>query len=192
MKLHWTLIRIAYLGKSYHGSQIQPNVETVGRVLTQKLAECGASSPQFASRTDKGVNAIANVILTSSEMTSELLAGKLTEKLSAIIGASYMVDDKTVSYSQINTDVFSNIDFVGAGTLGLIAAGFPAAQAAALATDPNFNPLFFILISLSTTSLICSKNHGSTLDKVNILFKSILFLIASAISKSLFGIFSLS
>ena len=82
MKLHWTLIRIAYLGKSYHGSQIQPNVETVGRVLTQKLAECGASSPQFASRTDKGVNAIANVILTSSEMTSELLAGKLTEKLS--------------------------------------------------------------------------------------------------------------
>ena len=82
MKLYWTLIRIAYLGKSYHGSQIQPNVETVGRILTEKLAECGASNPQFASRTDKGVSAIANVILTSSEMKSELLAGKLTEKLS--------------------------------------------------------------------------------------------------------------
>tara|TARA_B100001063_G_scaffold7761_1_gene5971 strand:+ start:30 stop:2453 length:2424 start_codon:yes stop_codon:yes gene_type:complete len=75
---------------------------------------------------------------------------KLTEKLSAIIGASYMVDDKTVSYSQINTDIFSNIDFVGAGTLGLIAAGFPAAQAAALATDPNFNPL----LALSALQLV--------------------------------------
>jgi len=82
MKMYWTLIRIAYLGKSYHGSQIQPNIETVGRILTEKLTECGASNPQFASRTDKGVSAIGNVILTSSEMNCELLAGKLTEKLS--------------------------------------------------------------------------------------------------------------
>jgi len=82
MELYWTLIRIAYLGKSYHGSQIQPNVETVSRILTEKLAECGASTPTFASRTDKGVSAIANVIMTSSEISSELLAGKLTEKLS--------------------------------------------------------------------------------------------------------------
>ena len=58
---------------------------------------------------------------------------QLTDKLSAIIGASYMEDEKTVAYSQINTDVLSNLDFVGAGTLGLIAAGFPPAQAAALA-----------------------------------------------------------
>ena len=82
MKLRWTLIRIAYLGKSYHGSQIQPNVDTVEHILTEKLNECGASNPKFASRTDKGVSAIANIVLTSSEMSSELLAGKLTEKLS--------------------------------------------------------------------------------------------------------------
>lgn len=82
MKVYWTLISIAYLGKSYHGSQIQPNVDTVGRILTEKLNECGASNPKFASRTDKGVSAISNIILTSSEMSSELLAGKLTEKLS--------------------------------------------------------------------------------------------------------------
>lgn len=75
---------------------------------------------------------------------------KITDKLSAIIGASYMVDDKTVSYNQINTDVLSNLDFVGAGTLGLIAAGFPPAQAAALATDPNFNPL----LALSALQLV--------------------------------------
>tara|TARA_B110000263_G_scaffold86411_1_gene75448 strand:+ start:2049 stop:2834 length:786 start_codon:yes stop_codon:yes gene_type:complete len=82
MKVYWTLISIAYLGKSYHGSQIQPNVDTVGSILTEKLIECGASNPKFASRTDKGVSAISNVILTSSEISSELLAGKLTEKLS--------------------------------------------------------------------------------------------------------------
>ena len=54
------------------------------------------------------------------------------------------------------------------------------------------NPLFLILVSLSTISLICSKNHGSILDKVNILFKLIFFLIASATSKILFGILSFS
>ena len=33
------------------------------------------------------------------------------------------------------------MDFIGAGTLGLIAAGFPPAQASVLAQDPAFNPL---------------------------------------------------
>ena len=65
----------------------------------------------------------------------------LTDNLNAIIGASYIEDKKTVSVNQVNTDIFSNLDFVGAGTLGLIAAGIPPAQAAVLALDPNFNPL---------------------------------------------------
>ena len=65
----------------------------------------------------------------------------LTDNLNAIIGASYIEDEKTVSVNQVNTDIFSNLDFVGAGTLGLIAAGIPPAQAAVLALDPNFNPL---------------------------------------------------
>lgn len=66
---------------------------------------------------------------------------QLTDKLSAIVGVSYMEDEKTVSYNQVNTDVLSQLDFVGAGTLGLIAAGFTPQQAAVLATDPNYNPL---------------------------------------------------
>ena len=53
-------------------------------------------------------------------------------------------------------------------------------------------PSLLIFISLSTISLICSRNHGSILDKLNILFKLILALIASATSRILFGIFSLS
>ena len=66
---------------------------------------------------------------------------QLTEKLNAIIGASYMEDEKSVSYNQINTAVFSNLDFVGAGAMGLIAAGIPPSQAVVLATDPAYNPL---------------------------------------------------
>ncbi len=66
---------------------------------------------------------------------------QLTERLNALLGLSYIEDEKTVSYNQINTAVFSNLDFVGIGTLGLIAAGFPAAQAAVLAQDPISNPL---------------------------------------------------
>ena len=54
------------------------------------------------------------------------------------------------------------------------------------------SPLVFNCVSQSTISLICSKNQGSILDKLYILFKSIFFLIASATSNILFGIVSLS
>ncbi|MDB9791021.1 TonB-dependent receptor [Gammaproteobacteria bacterium] len=66
---------------------------------------------------------------------------QITDRLNALVGLSYIEDKKTVSYNQINTGIFSNLDFVGIGTLGLIAAGFPAAQAAVLATDPVYNQL---------------------------------------------------
>ena len=65
----------------------------------------------------------------------------LSDKLNALIGASYIEDEKSVSINQVNTDIFSNLDFVGAGTMALIGAGIPPAQAAVLATDPNYNPL---------------------------------------------------
>jgi outer membrane receptor protein involved in Fe transport len=100
---------------------------------------------------------------------------QLTEKLSAIVGASYMEDEKTVSYSQINTDVLSNLDFVGAGTLGLIAAGFPPAQAAVLATDPAFNPLIALqslqLIPQFTNFPNAAQDGKSSDDNVDYTFK---------------------
>ncbi len=100
---------------------------------------------------------------------------QLTEKLSAIIGASYMEDEKTVTYSQINTDVLSNLDFVGAGTLGLIAAGFPPAQAAVLATDPNFNPLIALqalqLLPQFTNFPNAAQDGKSSDDNVDYTFK---------------------
>ena len=100
---------------------------------------------------------------------------QLTEKLSAIVGASYMEDEKTVSYSQTNTDVLSNLDFVGAGTLGLIAAGFPPAQAAVLATDPAFNSLinlqFLQLLPQFTNFPNAAQDGKSSDDNVDYTFK---------------------
>ena len=83
-------------------------------------------------------------VATQDNTTKSIFAQadiQISDRLNALIGASYIEDEKTVSYNQVNTDVFSNIDFVGAGTLGLIAAGFPPAQAAVLATDPAYNAL---------------------------------------------------
>lgn len=65
----------------------------------------------------------------------------LTDKLDAILGISYMEDEKAVSIRQTNTDLLSSLDFVAAGAYALTLAGFPPATAAALATDPQYNPL---------------------------------------------------
>ena len=115
---------------------------------------------------------------TQDNTTSSIFAQldiKLTDKLSAIIGASYMEDKKTVSYNQINTDVLSNIDFVGAGYLGLIAAGFPPEQAQVLATDPDFNPLVALqglqLIPQFTNFPNVAQDGKSSDDNVDYTFK---------------------
>ena len=65
----------------------------------------------------------------------------ITDNLSAVLGASYIEDEKEVTGLNVNTDIFSNLGFVGIGTLGLIQAGVDPATAAVLATNPQFNPL---------------------------------------------------
>ena len=81
MKKFANLFRIAYHGSEFHGSQIQPDVVTVEGVVKNILNELGASSPFFASRTDKGVNAIGNIVTTKSNLKSQRLVGKLIEEL---------------------------------------------------------------------------------------------------------------
>ena len=88
----------------------------------------------------QGVNEISTQDNTTKSIFAQLDI-KLTDRLTAIVGASYIEDEKFVSVNQTNTDIFSNLDFVGAGTLGLIGAGFTPEEAAVLANDPAFNPL---------------------------------------------------
>ena len=65
----------------------------------------------------------------------------LTDKLGAILGVSYIEDEKAATGIDVNTDVFSQLGFVGIGTAFLIGTGFDPATAAALATNPAANPL---------------------------------------------------
>ena len=65
----------------------------------------------------------------------------LSDKLNVLVGVSYMEDEKTVSYNQINTDFFSQLDFVAITAAGLMQLGIPASQAFLLASDPVQNPL---------------------------------------------------
>jgi len=58
----------------------------------------------------------------------------LTERLTATFGVSYVNDRKDVTLSQINTDLFSQLDFVGIGFAGL----FGAFTGGAAPTPANF------------------------------------------------------
>tara|TARA_X000001036_G_scaffold406762_1_gene415694 strand:- start:2384 stop:3154 length:771 start_codon:yes stop_codon:yes gene_type:complete len=75
------LFRIAYHGSGFHGSQIQPDVVTVEGIVKKILNELGATSPFFASRTDKGVNATCNIITTTSNKKCKEFVGDFIERL---------------------------------------------------------------------------------------------------------------
>lgn len=60
-------VKIAYMGKGFYGSQRQPGLRTVESEITKAIEDvCNTSIEdlflRFASRTDRGVNAIGNVI----------------------------------------------------------------------------------------------------------------------------------
>jgi len=81
MKQFVNLFRIAYHGSEFHGSQIQPDVVTVEGILRKIMNQLGASNPKISSRTDKGVNAIGNIVTTKSNLKSQELVGKIIEEL---------------------------------------------------------------------------------------------------------------
>tara|TARA_B100001250_G_scaffold128466_1_gene109360 strand:- start:59 stop:829 length:771 start_codon:yes stop_codon:yes gene_type:complete len=75
------LFRIAYHGSEFHGSQIQPDVITVEGVVKDVLNELGCSEPILASRTDKGVNATCNIVITYSKSKCKEFVGDFIYKL---------------------------------------------------------------------------------------------------------------
>jgi tRNA pseudouridine38-40 synthase len=68
-----TAVKIAYLGECFSGSQIQPGFRTVGGDVLSDLKIITKMSDEdidlkFASRTDKGVNALGNVAVFNSNI----------------------------------------------------------------------------------------------------------------------------
>ena len=78
--MHWrAAVKIAYDGRNFMGSQRQPDLPTVESEVISALTRIGAiTSPDesrfgFASRTDKGVSALGNVVAFDTEFRKEYL-----------------------------------------------------------------------------------------------------------------------
>lgn len=78
--MHWrAAVKIAYDGRKFMGSQRQPDLPTVESEVISALTRIGAISSTeesrfgFASRTDKGVSALGNVVAFDTEFRKECL-----------------------------------------------------------------------------------------------------------------------
>ncbi len=94
-------VRIAYLGKDYSGSQIQPGFRTVmGDVIADLERISGGKEAEWfdlkaAGRTDKGVNALDNVIVfnTTFDDDEELLKALNSVSKGIFYRSAVTVDD---------------------------------------------------------------------------------------------------
>ncbi|MBR9679626.1 MAG: tRNA pseudouridine(38-40) synthase TruA [Candidatus Altiarchaeota archaeon] len=77
------LLKTAYLGWHFHGSQIQPDKLTVESEILQALTELGWLDTRhgFASRTDAGVSALGNVYAYTGKLGN---IGLLNSKLNHV------------------------------------------------------------------------------------------------------------
>jgi len=69
-------VKIAYLGGEFAGSQIQPDLRTVeGEILSDLTAikNCDEPDMKCASRTDRGVNALGNVVVFNTDFDDHIL-----------------------------------------------------------------------------------------------------------------------
>ena len=101
------LVKIAYLGDGFNGSQIQPSGRTVESVVLEKLMivmRCSAEELdlKFSSRTDKGVNALGNAILFNSIFSDNTVMLKALNSIGGDIffrSACTVPDDFNVRYA---------------------------------------------------------------------------------------------
>ncbi len=77
-------LKVAYNGRGFYGSQIQPNVRTVEGDIIQALNNDGIkiTNYKFLSRTDRGVSALSNILKLGTE--ENLNIKKLTHSLKDI------------------------------------------------------------------------------------------------------------
>ncbi len=87
------MLKIAYLGEKFHGFARQPNVRTVEGDLLKALDSMGYNTKVYAaSRTDKGVSALSNVIKVDFQKKG--ICRMLTAFLEDIWVYQYNFEDK--------------------------------------------------------------------------------------------------
>ena len=87
------LLKFAYDGTKFFGYQRQPSVPTVEGEILKVLKELGIDRIRSASRTDRGVSALGNVIQVKAEIEPKDLIGILNSKLRYIYFHSYSQED---------------------------------------------------------------------------------------------------
>jgi len=84
-------LKFAYNGRKYHGFARQPNLLTIEDEIINSLKKNGfiddikKSKFQYASRTDKGVSAIGNVIAFDTDFLKENILQKLSKDFTDIL-----------------------------------------------------------------------------------------------------------
>ncbi len=84
-------IKFAYDGRKFHGYARQPNLKTVEDELIKQLIEqeliedAKASCLRMASRTDKGVSALGNVVAFNTNTSDKSILKKLTKNTDIIV-----------------------------------------------------------------------------------------------------------
>ena len=84
-------LKFAYNGKKFHGYARQPNLKTVEGELIRTLIKQGIikdtkeSYFRPASRTDKCVSALGNVVAFNTDVSKEIILKNLTDELSSIL-----------------------------------------------------------------------------------------------------------
>ena len=85
-------LKFAYDGRLFHGYARQPNVETVEARIIHSLKQTGYITPhpkesifRSASRTDKGVSALGNVIAFNTEKNVDYLIDEINDSLHHIV-----------------------------------------------------------------------------------------------------------
>jgi len=88
-------VKVAYLGEEFAGSQIQPDLKTVEGEVLSNLTSINNGEPDMrcASRTDRGVNALGNVVVFNTDFDDDTV---LLKALNAVSGGVFYRSVATV------------------------------------------------------------------------------------------------
>ena len=102
-------VKIAYLGKNFCGSQIQPGKKTVAGDILSDITEIQGeldADLKLAGRTDKGVNALGNVAVLSSTMEPKRLLKALNAVSKDVFYCSFAVVNDDFNPRHANERVY--------------------------------------------------------------------------------------
>jgi len=104
------LLKFAYDGTMFYGYQRQKDVPTVEGEILKALNSMGIKNLKSASRTDRGVSALGNVIWIKTDMDGKEIIGRLNANLKHIYFHSFANVDINPRYARMRWYRYHLID----------------------------------------------------------------------------------